>query len=85
MLESVESQDELQQAMNDPHSFLKQLLAGAGGEDRASAIAYPVAADAPANKFCFPSRAPEPGCREYAQDKLPQITAWDHLSLRLVR
>ena len=32
VLESVESQDELQQAMNDPDSFLKQLLAGAGGE-----------------------------------------------------
>ena len=32
MLESVDSQDELQQAMKDPDSFLKKLLAGAGGE-----------------------------------------------------
>ena len=32
VLESVESQDELQQAMNDPDSFLNKLLAGAGGE-----------------------------------------------------
>ena len=32
VLESVDSQDELQQAMNDPDSFLNKLLAGAGGE-----------------------------------------------------
>ena len=32
MLESVDSQDELQQALKDPENFLKNLLAGAGGE-----------------------------------------------------
>ena len=32
MLESVDSQDELQQALKDPETFLKNLLAGAGGK-----------------------------------------------------
>jgi hypothetical protein len=32
LLESVDTQDELQQALNNPESFLKQLLAGAGGQ-----------------------------------------------------
>ena len=32
MRESVDSQDDLQQAMDDPDSFLKQVLAGAGGD-----------------------------------------------------
>ena len=32
MLESVDTQDELRQALDDPESFLKKLLAGAGGQ-----------------------------------------------------
>merc|ERR1719161_1779543 len=31
MLESVDTQDELRQALDDPESFLKKFLAGAGG------------------------------------------------------
>ena len=32
MLESVDTQDELRQALDDPETFLKKLLAGAGGQ-----------------------------------------------------
>ena len=32
LLESMDSQDELQQALKDPESFLKKLLTGPGGQ-----------------------------------------------------